>query len=101
MIKETTIKIGDKDYLIKKSYRSLLEFEEQTGKGINDMKESLKDLFTLFYCIVISNNKTDFTFDDFIDLIDKNQDAMDNFNQFLIDSATTVEDSEKKKVEIQ
>jgi len=100
MIKETTITIGDKEYLIKKSYRSLLEFEEQTGKAITSMQETLKDLLMFFYCIVISNNKTQFNFYEFVNLIDENQEVMEKFNKYLVDSATTNEDLPVKKKKV-
>lgn len=100
MIKELTIQLGGKQYKIKKTYRSLLLYEEETGKLISEMKQSIKDLLILFYCIIKANNTIDFTFTQFIDMIDNEPQIMDNFNNYLVDSATTIKDEPVKKKKV-
>jgi hypothetical protein len=97
MLKETQIKIGEKEYLIKKSYRSLLMFEEETGKAITEMQQTLKDLLMLFYCIVKANNKVEMSFLEFVELIDENQESMDKFNKYLVDSMSVLEEPQQVK----
>jgi hypothetical protein len=91
MLKETKIQIAGIDYLVKKSYRSMLMFEELTKKSISEMQTSLSDLLMLFYCVIKTNNTVDFTYDQFIDILDVDLDAVDKFNQYLLDSARTIE----------
>lgn len=111
MLKEAKIQIAGKDYLVKKTYRSMLLFEEQTKRPISEMQKSLGDLLLFFYCIVKSNNTVNFDYNQFVDILDKENDdnaenekfilAIDKFNQFLIDSARTIEEEPqpvKKKV---
>lgn len=97
MIKEIQIKIGDKDYLVKKNYKSMLLFEQETGKSITELKQNLTDLILLFYSIVKANNQVEFNFTQFVDMIDERPEAMDEFNKFLIDSATLVTEPPIKK----
>jgi hypothetical protein len=100
MLKETTIKIAGHDYLIKKSYRSMLLFEEQTKKPISEMQKSLYDMLMLFYCIVKANNVIDFDYLKFVDILDTDINAVDKFNQYLIDSATILEEEPKVKKKV-
>jgi len=98
-----TIKIKDVEYIIKKSYRSLMLFEEKSGRGIDQMKDNVQDLLLLFWCILKANNKTTFlySFDEFIDVLDDEPDSVEVFNSFLIDQAEKVVDNSEKKTENQ
>lgn len=100
MIKEIKIKLSEKEYIIKKNYKSLLEFENQTDRGITEMKQTLADLLMLFYCILISNNESDLTFSQFVDLIDENENVLDDFNNYLVNSATTIDETVEKKKKV-
>lgn len=86
-MKETKIKIGENEYKIKQSFRALLLFEELSGKDVSDIKDSVSDILKLFYCILKANNKDifNYTFDEFIDLIDENYESVDLFSKFLND----------------
>jgi hypothetical protein len=97
MVKEVQMEILGNKYLVKKTYRSLLLFEEQSGKSVSEMKQSLRDLMMLFYCIVQANNTITFTFPEFVDMIDAQPDAMDKFNEYLVESATEVKEKPAKK----
>jgi len=101
MIDEIKISIKGQEYLIKKSFRSLLLFEELSGKGIDDMKESLTDLMLLFYCIIKANNKEIFkyTLDEFIDVIDEEtaEKPLDKFNEYLLGQTKSEKPRKNKK----
>jgi len=94
---EIIIKIADVEYKVKKSYASLLKFEEITGRGINEMKDNVTDLLTLFYCILSAGNiHFNYNFNEFIELLDEHQDAVDVFNDYLL--AQVPAEPNKKKV---
>ncbi len=58
------IKISGIEYNVKQSIRSLMYFEEMTGKSINTMDNSFSDIMKLFFCILRAGNKDFiFTFD--------------------------------------
>jgi hypothetical protein len=102
-MKEIKIKIENNEYVVKQSFRSLMLFEEMTGKNANQLTDNLTDLMTLFYCILQAGNKDifKFSFDQFIDLIDNNQDTIQVFNDYLADlnaDTTNTTKQTKKKV---
>ncbi len=55
-MEKITIKIENKDLIIKQSFRALMLFEEMTSKTVNEMNESVADILKLFYCILKANN---------------------------------------------
>ena len=78
------------NYQIKKSYAALLKFEELTGRGVNEMKDNVTDLLTLFYCILSAGNDNfNYTFKDFIKVIDDNENAVEVFNEYLMSQIPT------------
>lgn len=97
MVKETKIEIAGKEYLIKRTYRSLILFEDESKKPISDINESVRDILTLFYCIVKSNNVIDFSFDQFINLIDETPTAIKEFNKYLRETMANENDTAIKK----
>lgn len=97
MKKETKIKIGEKEYKVKKSYRALLEFEEMTKKSITEIGKTLKDLLVFFYCVVEANNDVYFDFNGFLSLLDEYPESVDAFNDFIIESAEEEVNEDKKK----
>jgi len=101
-MKETTIKFNGTTLILKQSMRSLMLFERMTGKFATDVNQSISDLTTLIYCMLISNNKETFnyTYDEFIDLLDENQHIMTDFSTYLVEQAneSTPEQTNKKKV---
>lgn len=65
-----TIKINDQEWNLKQNnFRTLLLFEEMSGKQVSDMDNSVKDSLLFFYCLLKgSNYKTwNYSFDDFVD----------------------------------
>ncbi len=80
-----TLKISGVPYTIKKTFRSLLLFEQMTNKSINDSSENLTDIIVLFYCIVKASNKNfEKTYDEFIDLIDEKPEILSEFSKYLL-----------------
>lgn len=96
-MKEKIIKIGDNEYLIKKSYRSLLEFEEMTGKSVTEIGKTIKDLLIFFFCMLKANNKITFNFIEFLDLIDKYPESVDEFNEYILSTVESIDTEDKKK----
>ncbi len=68
---------------LKYTNRSIMIFEAITGKAFNIT--SLTDQYLFFYSILLANNKDVFeiTFDDFIDLLDDQPEAMVHFGEWL------------------
>lgn len=88
------IELKGKEYVIKQSFRSYLLFEEMTKKQISEI-QSFKDIITLLYCTLKGCNKTfDYSFDDFIDIIDENPEVFEKFNEF---NSSLVSNSDEKK----
>lgn len=99
MLDSITIRIKDEDYIVKKSYRSLMLFEEKSGRTVDQIKESVNDLLLLFWCVLKANNREKFTysFDEFIDVLDDNPDTVEVFNTYLTEEAKKVADDQPKK----
>lgn len=92
-MKEIKISIKEKEYTLKQTFRTYLLFEELTGKQISDIK-TMKDMIYLLYCTFKANNKEfEYSFDDFIDVIDENPEIFTKFNEFN----TSLIEPEKKK----
>ena len=85
MTEQTKLIFDAKEFYIKESIRSLLIFEELTGKKAAEISDNLTDTLTLFYCFLRANNKDTFnyTFENFIDLIDVNESAVNSFVKFI------------------
>ena len=99
MLEEIKIKINGIEYTVKKSYRALMLFEEMAGKNLDALKDSVSDLILLFYCILKANNRDNFqyTFDEFIDVIDENPYSVEVFSNYLTEEAKKIDKSPTKK----
>jgi len=99
MLKEIKIKLEGNEYIVKRSYKSLMLFEDITKKTAMQMNESVNDIMILFYCVLKANNKTfDYTLDGFIDAIDNSEDgAMEVFTDYLTSLVEDDSKSTKKK----
>jgi hypothetical protein len=89
LLEDKKIKIGDKEYLLKMSIRTMMRFETLSGHSIGIIR-TLEDVIMLFYCSVKSGG-IDITYDQFIDLIDDKIDCLKEFSAWAI-----VGDVEKK-----
>lgn len=95
------IKINNVEYLIKQSLRSLMMFEQLTDKKASQIEDTLTDTITIFYCMLKSNNKNfDYKFEDFIDLIEDDIDAVNQFVEFIKENSKKNSKNEDKKKEV-
>lgn len=97
MVKELKIELEGKEYLIKSNNECLLLFEEITGNGTINVEKNLTYAFTMYYCMTKANNVFDFSFKEFVKMIDKNIDTVDDYNA-MVDSYNADEKNEVKKV---
>ena len=83
-----TITINDKDIELKYTLRSMMMYENITGKTF--APEGVSDILTFFYCIVVASAKNyELKFDDFLDVIDENQDKLNEFSLWLTNVVAT------------
>lgn len=94
-MKKFNIKIGDKEYLIKLSFRSLMTYERLSGKNYTQM-QTLEDTLTYMYSCIISSNQIELTFYEFIDMIDESPEAMSEFISQVMNSKQEGGQTEKK-----
>jgi hypothetical protein len=81
LLGEKKIKIGDKEYPLKMTYRAMIEYEKLAGHSI-DKTESLADVTYLFYCTVRAGG-ADITYDQFMDLIDDKMGILNEFSSLM------------------
>ena len=82
-------KIKDKEYELKYTVRTMIMYENMTQDTFRQ-PESLTDVLTFLYCIVVSSTKDySYTFDEFLDYVDEHPDIIDEFTKWL-NSLTTV-----------
>lgn len=102
MIPETTIKINEVEYKVKRTNRSLLEFEKLTKKSIEEISANLTDMLGIFYSILKANNQHfNFTFEDFVDYLDEYDEegiAFDMFKDYILSLVNDGAETNKKKV---
>jgi hypothetical protein len=86
LLRTAIIKIGSKEYLVKRSIRAYLTFGELSGHSIEDFEETIKDVVLFFFsCFQSAGNKE--TYDQFLDLIDDDPDSLVLFSDAMIDEA--------------
>lgn len=77
------LNIKDKEIELKYSIRALLMYENMTEKTFST-STLLTDMIVFMYCIVISSSKDySLSFDDFIDYLDENPNAIQEFAEWL------------------
>ena len=82
------IKIKDKIITLKLSLRSLLAYENITGKNFNP--QNFSDMLVFFYAVVITSSKDySLTFDDFVDYLDENPVLLEQLSQWISTEMTT------------
>ena len=83
-----TITINDKDIELKYTLRSMMMYENITGKTF--APEGVSDILTFFYCVVVASAKNyELKFDDFLDVIEENQDKLNEFSLWLTNVVAT------------
>lgn len=100
------LKIKDKDVILKYSFRSLMLFENIQNKSFTP--STTTDVLVFMYCVIMGSAKDlDFTFDEFLDMIDEDQTLVIKFSEWLtkeINKQNTLsaeekeEESDKKKL---
>jgi len=81
LLESETIKIGDKDYPIKMTIRSMINYEKLTGHSISKI-ETMEDIITFFYCVVKAGGN-DMSYEDFLNLIDDKPEALTAFSESM------------------
>lgn len=77
------ITIKDKTITLKRTFRSLIAYENAMNKTFNPT--TISETIMFFYCVVISCDTTlELTFDEFIDWLDEHDTALSEFTQWLI-----------------
>lgn len=100
------LKIKDKDVTLKYSFRSLMLYENIQNKSFTP--STTTDVLVFMYCVIMGSEKDlDFTFDEFLDLVDEDQTLVIKFSEWLtkeINKQNTLsaeekeEESDKKKL---
>lgn len=90
LLEEKIIKIGETDYPLKMSIRSMIEFERLSGHSISEIS-TLEDMVQIFFCTVKAGG-ANLSFDQFMDLIDDKPEAIEAFKNAMLETG------EKKKV---
>ena len=97
------INIKDKEIELKKTFRSYVIYESITDKIF--APKTMSDIITYFYSVVLSSYKDiNLTFDEFIDWLDENDNALNDFEKWLteineVDSQFQSKKKEKKTKE--
>lgn len=81
LLTEKKIKIGDKEYSLKKSNRAMIEFEKLSGKSITQLS-SIEDGFYFFYCCFKAGGNN-YTFEEFMNLIDDYGGILNEFSTVM------------------
>ena len=76
------IVIKNKEVSLKYSFRALMIYENITQKSFNP--KGISDVVVFFYSVVVASTKdTTLSFDDFIDWLDDNATAINDFSVWL------------------
>jgi len=100
-MKQATVKIKGIEYIIKKCFAALMEFEKLTGKNAYNATSSITDSLTMYYSLLVVNNDT-FTLSlkEFLECLDEDDTIIPSFHKYLaslVEPEKAVKD--KKKVE--
>jgi uncharacterized radical SAM superfamily Fe-S cluster-containing enzyme len=93
--------INNVEYIVRKTNKALIDFERMMGKSVAKIDDTYTDNMTLFYCFLKAANKDTFkfTFDEFLYMLDENEENIKVFNGFTETLASTIiEDNTKKKI---
>lgn len=92
------IKIQDKEIELKKTFRSYIIFESITEKIF--APKTMSDVATYFYSVVLASDRNlELTFDEFIDWLDENENALNDFEQWLTEISKVDSQFQSKKKE--
>lgn len=90
------ITINEKEVTLKKTFRSVIAYEQAMKKPFNP--NTLSETIMYFYCTVIaSDSELEVTFDDFLNWLDDNPTAIKDFTEWLIKQSEIENKLTKKK----
>ncbi len=90
------ITIKEKEITLKRTFRSLIAYESAMGKAFNP--QTISESIMYFYCVVIaSDTDLELTYDEFIEWLDSNPTALNEFTQWLINQSEIESKVAKKK----
>ena len=90
------ITINEKTVTLKKTFRSVIAYEQAMGKSFNP--QTITETVMYFYCVVIaSDQELELTFDDFLAYLDEHPTAIKDFTDWLIKQAEIESKLAKKK----
>lgn len=92
------ITINNHEIELKKTFRSYIIFESITDKIF--APKTMSDVVTYFYSVVLASDKDiNLTFDEFIDWLDDNENALNDFEQWLTEISKVDSQFQSKKKE--
>lgn len=90
-----TITINDKEVTLKKTFRSVIAYEQAMKKPFNPT--TISETIMYFYCVIISSDtELEITYDDFITWLDDNEKSLKDFTEWVI-NVNQIEDTTAKK----
>lgn len=90
------VTINEKTIKLKKTFRSLIAYESATGKAFNPT--TITESIMYFYCVIIASDmEFELTYDEFMDWLDDNPTALQDFTQWLIEQSEIENKLTKKK----
>ena len=90
------ITIKNKTITLKRTFRSLIAYESATGKAFNH--KTVTESIMYFYCVIIASDmELELTYDEFMDWLDDNPKALQDFTQWLIEQTEIESKLTKKK----
>jgi len=88
--------INNKSINLKRTFRSLIAYEQAMGKAFNPT--TITESIMYFYCVIIASDTTlELTYDDFINWLDDNPTALQEFTDWLIKQSEIESKLTKKK----
>jgi hypothetical protein len=88
--------INNKSINLKRTFRSLIAYEQAMGKAFNPT--TITESIMYFYCVIIASDTTlELTYDDFINWLDDNPKALQEFTDWLVKQSEIEGKLAKKK----
>lgn len=92
------ITINEKTIKLKKTFRSLIAYEQATG-GMFSPK-TISETIMYFYCVIIASDKdVDIDYDEFMDWLDENPSSLQEFSNWIVKQNEQEEMLTKKKTQ--
>ncbi len=84
-MKTFVITLSGKELDIKLSFRSLMTYEQLSGKNYTQIQSLEDTLIYMYSCIIATNRDIKLTFDEFVDNVDECPEALTEFLSNLMD----------------